>query len=112
MKGFQSIFDSRFAPCSTAALRVRSGDGVGSAVDGTVRPPSVLGGEMEGRQGLREVVGPSVGPVVLRRAFRSIVLKHLHTSDGEAKRNTTQVVWYRSRLRIVGNAGDDCGLFL
>lgn len=58
---------------------------MGRAVDGRVRPPSVMGVEMEGREGLRGCVGLSVGPVVLRRAFRSIVLKHLHTSDGEAK---------------------------
>lgn len=92
VKGFQSVFDSKFCPCSTAALKVLSGDGVGRAVGGRARPPSVLGGEMEGREGLRECVGPSVGAVVLRRAFRSIVLNHLHTSDGEAKNIGDKVV--------------------
>lgn len=83
VKGFQSVFDSKCCSCSTAALKVLSGEGVGRAVDGRVRPPSVLG-EMEGREGLSDCVGPSVGPVVLRRAFKSMALKHLHTSDGEA----------------------------
>ena len=85
MKGFQSIFDSEYASYSTAALKVLSGDGVGRAVDGKIRPPSMLEGDIEGREGLREFAGTSVGPVVLRRALRSIVLKHLHTSYGEAK---------------------------
>ena len=92
MKGFHSVVDSNCCSCSTAALKVLSGEGVGRAVDGRVRPLSVLGGEIDGRQGLSECVGPSVGPVVLRRAFRSMVLKHLHTSGGEAESITDEVV--------------------